>query len=654
MKNPSSPKTRRRASAFLSGLLAASLHAAPSDETGRNLADLSLEQLMNETVTSVSKKEQKLNEAPAAISVLSNDDLRRSGATSVAEALRLVPGMSVASVNSSQTAVSARGFNSLYANKLLVLVDGRAVYSPLFAGVYWELQQTTLDDVDRIEVIRGPGATVWGSNAVNGVINIVTRSAKDTQGTLIYAGGGDVQQTMGGVRQGGRIGEKTYYRVYANEQSRDDYLLPGGAPAQDNWASQQGGFRFDHYADEATQMTWQTEMTSADFNDRQSDTYNFNTLGRWTRDWSDRSGLEFQTYYDRTHRDELTGAYTTIDTVDLSLQHRFGIGERNDVIWGLGYRHIDGKAKQTNPFLVVRSPDFDQQIVSAFVQDDIKLVPDKLTLTAGTKLEHNNYTGIEIQPSVSLVFTPTKRQTLWAAVSRAVRTPSVLEASPTFAPVFGAPFIGPGAILYVPTLVGNPGVASETLWAYELGWRIQPADRVSVDVSLFYNDYENLITVGNPSVFIPGVPTGIAELPWTNDLQGHTYGGEASVTVSPSDHWRVTAAYSLLIANIRGPAPFAETSENSAPRHQVSLRSAYDFTKQWSLDGQVRFVDAIEGVPAYVTADLRLSYRPNDHLEFALVGQNLLDPSHPEQATAAFTASSEVPRGFYGKITWHF
>ncbi|MBC8041455.1 MAG: TonB-dependent receptor, partial [Opitutaceae bacterium] len=282
------------------------------------------------------------------------------------------------------------------------------------------------------------------------------------------------------------------------------------------------------------------------------------------------------------------------------------------------------------------------------------LVPDRLTLTAGTKLEHNDYTGIEIQPSASLVYTPTKRQTLWASVSRAVRTPSVLEAGQTFAPVFGAPFIGPGGILYIPTLVGNPGVASETLWAYELGWRIQPTDRVSVDVSLFYNDYENVITVGSTPVFVPGVPTGVAELPWSNDLQGHTYGGEASVTVSPTDHWRVTAAYSLLIANIRGPAPFAETSENSAPRHQISLRSAYDFTKQWSLDGQFRFVDSIEGVPAYVTADLRLSYRPNDHLEFALVGQNLLDPSHPEQPNTPFAPSSEVPRGFYGKITWHF
>lgn len=654
MKTLCSSKIRRPVSALLTGLLAASLHANHADNTGPDLADLSLEQLMNETVTSVSKKEQKLNEAPAAISVLSNDDLRRSGATSVAEALRLVPGMSVASVNSSQMAISSRGFNNLYANKLLVLVDGRAVYSPLFAGVFWELQQTTLDDVDRIEVIRGPGATVWGSNAVNGVINIVTRSAKDTQGTLIYAGGGDVQQTMAGVRHGGRIGEKTYYRVYANEQSRDDYLLPGGAPAQDNWSSQQGGFRFDHYPEEGTQMTWQTEMTSADFSDRKSDTYNFNTLSRWTRDWSGRSGVEFQTYYDRTHRDEFTGGYTTIDTVDLSMQHRFALGERNDVIWGLGYRHIDGKAKQTNPFLVVRDPDFDQQIVSAFVQDELTLVPDRLTLTAGTKLEHNDYTGIEIQPSASLVYTPTKRQTLWAAVSRAVRTPSVLEATPSFAPLFGAPFIGPGGIFYVPTLVGNPDVASETLWAYELGWRIQPTDHVSVDVSVFYNDYDNVITVGSTPVFVPGAPTGVAELPWSNDLKGHTYGGEASVTIYPADNWRVTAAYSLLIANIRGPAPFAETSEHSSPRHQVSLRSAYDFTKRWSLDGQVRFVDSIEGVPAYVTADLRLSYRPNDHLEFALVGQNLLDPSHPEQSTAPFSTNSEVPRGFYGKITWHF
>jgi iron complex outermembrane receptor protein len=486
------------------------------------------------------------------------------------------------------------------------------------------------------------------------VINVVTRDAKETQGGLLYGGGGDVQQTLAGARYGGRIGERTYYRVYASEQSRDDYLLANGQPAQDNWSSRQGGFRLDHHPTDDTHATWQSEVGTTDFADRTAHAYNVNTLGRWTRNGSDRSGVEVQAYYDRTHRDDPLTSASTVDTLDFTLQHRFGIGERNDVIWGLGYRFIDGKVAPTSAFIFIPDSTFDQQLFSAFVQDEIQLVPDKLTLTVGTKLEHNDYTGFEIQPSLQLVFKPAEKHTLWASVSRAVRMPSVLEAGSAFNIFYGAPIVGPGGGLYVPTLVGNPDVASERLWAYEAGWRVQPTARVSVDVALFYNNYQDLITVGDVSNFVPGVPVGSAEIPWSNDSSGWTYGGEASVTVSPTDNWRLTAAYSLLIAHVEGLEPFAENSERSAPKNQISLRSAYDFSRRISLDGQLRYVDPILGVPAYLTADLRLSYRPNDHLEFALVGQNLFDPQHPEQATAAFVTTSEVPRGFYGKITWTF
>jgi iron complex outermembrane receptor protein len=649
-----SARFRLRSAALLCAILTSSLHADDPVRPEKNLADLSMEELMNETVTSVSKKEQKLSDAAAAISVLTNEDLRRSGATSLVDALRLVPGMNVASTNSAQTAVSARGFNNLYANKLLVLVDGRSVYSPVFSGVFWEQQLVMLDDVDRIEVIRGPGATVWGANAVNGVINVVTRDARDTQGTLLYGGGGDVQQTLAGARHGGRIGEHTYYRVYANEQSRDDYLLAKGASAHDNWSSQQGGFRLDHHPTDDTQATWQSEVTTTDFADPAADAYNVNTLGRWTRDGSDRSGVEVQAYYDRNHRADPLSSSSTVDTLDFTLQHRFGLGERNDVIWGLGYRFIDGRISATNPAVMVPDPAFRQHVFSAFVQDEITLVPDKLTLTLGTKLEHNDYTGFEVQPSVHLVFKPTEKQTLWASVSRAVRTPSVLEAGTAYNIIYGAPVFDSLGNAYLPTLVGNPDVSAERLWAYELGWRIQPTSRVSVDVALFYNDYQDLMTIGNDPRLVPGIPIGTAEYSWTNESSGRTYGGEASVTVAPTDTWRLTAAYSLLVARIQGTQPGAEASERSSPKNQISLRSAYDFNKHWSLDGQLRYVDSIQGVPAYLTADLRLSYRPNDHLEYALVGQNLLDPSHPEQAATPFVLASEVPRGFYAKITWRY
>ena len=647
---------RRALRTLLYATTAMALHAGDeSAATARDYGDLSLEELMKETVTSVSKKEQKRTDAAAAVTVLSNDDLRRSGVTSLPDALRLVPGMEVASVNSSQTSVSARGFNTLYANKLLVLVDGRAVYNPLFAGVYWDLQHPMLEDVDRIEVIRGPGATIWGANAVNGVINVVSRDAGETQGGLLYGGGGDVQQTLAGARYGGRIGEHTYYRVYGGEQSRDDYRLADGRPAQDNWTSRQGGFRLDHHPTEGTHATWQSEITSADLADRTSEAYNAHTLGRWTRDWSDRSSLEVQAYYDRTHRDELATVRSTVDTVDLSLHHRFAAGERHDLIWGLGYRFIDGEVSPTNPFILVDDGRFRQELFSGFVQDEIELLPDRLTFTAGTKLEHNDYTGLEIQPGASLVFKPVEKQTLWASVSRAVRTPSVLEGARVFSPLYGAPVAGPGGGVYLPTLVGNPDAGSERLWAYELGWRIQPRPRVSVDLALFYNRYDDVITTGITPRFIPGAPVGTAELLWFNGLAGHTYGGETSVTVSPSDNWRLIASYSLLISRIEDTQSAPATIENeSSPEHQLSLRSAYDFNRRLSLDGQLRYVDAILGVPAYLTADLRLSYRPNDRLEFALVGQNLLDHHHPEQADVPFATVAEVPRSFYGKLTWRF
>ncbi|MGV3753774.1 MAG: TonB-dependent receptor plug domain-containing protein [Verrucomicrobiota bacterium] len=653
--------TRRRATgtaigAFLSVFLGVSAGAAESAavKDSGSLGDLSLEELMNETVTSVSKKEQKLSDAAAAISVLTNDDLRRSGAVTVADALRLVPGLNVGSANSSQWAISARGFNNVFSNKLLVMVDGRAVYTPLFAGVYWDMQQTMLEDVDRIEVIRGPGATIWGANAVNGVINVVTRSAKETQGGMIYGGGGNVHLAMGGARYGGKVGEHTYYRVFGGYQLKDDFRLATGQPADDGWQSGNGGFRIDSYPQEGTHLTWQMEATTVDLDDHASDGYNFNTLGRWTRELSARSSFEVQAYYDRTYRNEATRARPLIDTIDLTAQHTFGLGERNDVIWGGGYRFAGSSIKQTTPLAAVRDGRFSQQIFSAFIQDEFKVVPDKLTLTAGTKLEHNDFTGFEVQPSLRAVFKPTERQTVWAAASRAVRTPSSLEAHDVFAIPLGAPFVGPGGGLFVPTLVGGD-VSSEVLWAYELGYRIQAADRVSVDLAVFYNDYSDLLTPGSISQFIPGAPVGVAETPWANSQSGETYGGELSVTMSPTDHWRLTASYSLLLANLHGPATTTpETTERSAPRHQLGLRSSYDFSKAFSVDAQARYVDNIQAVSAYITADVRLSYRVNDRLELSLVGQNLLDNQHPEQAVIVLTTSAEVPRGVYGKITWRF
>ena len=653
-----SPATSSSRSALRLALLRSSLAAAPAltrAQTIPNYGDLSLEELMNETVTSVSKREQKRTDAATAITVLTNDELRRSGAVSIPDALRLVPGLAVASVNASQFSVSSRGFSNLFANKLLVLVDGRAVYSPVFAGVYWDVEQAMLEDVDRIEVIRGPGATVWGANAVNGVINIVSRDARDTQGALVYGSAGDVLETDSGVRYGGRIGERTYYRVYAGVRSVDDHPLANGRPAGDGWQGQQGGLRLDHYVSEDTQLTWQAGGTGFDTDDDAIEDYNANTLGRLTRRWSDRSSLEIQTYFDRTMRNEPERARLRTDTGDFSAQHTFGIGERHDVIWGLGYRAIESEVDQTSPLLEVRNDEARTDLYSFFVQDEFQVLPEKLTLTSGVKIEHNDYTGFEVQPGLRLALKPTARQTLWTAVSRAVRTPGSLEGQDLLAIATGAPFVGPGGGLYLPRVTGNADLASEELWAYECGYRVQPVSRVSVDLALFYNVYEDLASASQVTGFVPGLPLGTAEIPFANLLSAQTYGGELAVTVSPVDAWRLTGSYSLLLADVNGPVSAdLDALEHSAPRHQATLRSSHDLTRRLCVDGQLRYVDAIRFVPSYFTADLRIAYRLSDRLEIALVGRNLLQDQHLEQGPSFFTDTAEVPRSFHGKLTWRY
>lgn len=632
--------------------MAAALAAEELDVN--DLRDLSIEELLNIEVTSVTLKEARQIDSPAAISVLSNDDIQRSGATSLAEALRLVPGLHVAAVNSSQHAISARGFGSVFSNKMLVLVDGRAVYTPLFAGVFWDLQQQMLDDLDRVEVIRGPGGAIWGANAMNGVINVVSQSADQTQGLHSYLGGGNVHQAMGGVRYGGTIGEDLYYRVFASYNRTDDYLQASGAGAGDAWQSTQGGFRFDYLPSSDIHATWQGDATFLDLYDGTSSASNVNTLARWTKTFSKRSNFEVQTYYDRTARDEAQRASSVMDIFDIRFQHQFGLGRSHSITWGGGYRWMHSTLSQITPRLVVRREKLDLNLFSFFVQDEWVVVPDLLTLVGGAKLEHNDYTGIEVQPSLRAVSKPGKGQTLWASVSRAVRTPSAVEGQGIFAIPNGPPFAAPGGP-YVPTVVGTGEPGAEVLWAYEMGYRIQPQKQLSIDLAAFYNRYTDLSGVGGFSRFTPGVPVGTAEMPFKNVMSAETYGGELSVTAAPTKRWRVTTNYSLMFANFHGPvASDPEGQERNIPTHQASIRSSHDLTDKLSFDVQLRYVDQIDQVPAYFTADLRLLYRVNDRLDLSIVAQNLLQDQHLEQSQQILTVTTEVPRGVYGKVTWRF
>jgi len=619
-----------------------------------SLADLSIEQLLNESVNSVTKTTTRQFDSPAAISVLSNEDIQRSGATHLGDALRLVPGLNVGVVNSSQFAISARGFSSVFANKMLVLMDGRAVYNATFGGVFWDLQQPMIEDLDRIEVIRGPGAAIWGANAMNGVINIVSLSARDTQGGMAYLGGGNVHQKLAGGRYGGMIGEDIYYRIFASTQSNDDYRLNDGQSAEDGWRSWHGGFRLDQYADADTHLTWQADTTVMSLNEGTSDAYNFNTLGRWVHELSGQSEIELQAYYDRIERDDTNRAKFNVDTFDISAQHRFSLGEKHDITWGLGYRFITQSVEQTTSLVTIREDSFNRNLFSLFVQDEWKMLKDQLSVTSGVRLEQNDYTGFEYQPNLRAVFKPTVKQTLWAAVSRAVRTPSALESEDVFGVALGSPFLAPGGP-YIPRAVGNRDPVAEVLWAYEMGYRVQPHESISIDASAFYNHYTDLIALDGIDRLVPGAPLGTAEIPFDNNMSAELYGGEISLTASPSDAWRLTASYSLIFANIHAPASSSpEIQEKSIPTHQVVLRSSYDFSRRMSLDLQVRYVDQMESVRAYVTADLRLLYRVNDRMDVSLVAQNLFADQQLEQRTLPATVTTSVPRGIYGKITWRF
>lgn len=622
----------------------------------RNFADLTLEELLRESVTSVSLREQRIGDVASAISVMSNEDLRRTGVSSVADAMRLVPGMNVGYVSAGHWAVSARGFNHLYANKLLVLVDGRPVYMPLFAGVYWDTTRPMLEDVDRIEVIRGPGATVWGANAVNGVINVVTRNAADTQGTFVYGGLGSDNEWAGGVRYGGAAGEKVFYRVFAESQRSGPFRNANGGEAKDAWLSRQIGTRFDYLPEAETKFTWQADFSLAEQEDDPSHGYLFSTLGRWVRNLEAGGHVEAQIYYDRAHRDETIRSIWTSDTADVSLHHTFDPDERHTVVWGAGYRFTSLRVGEKNPTAIVTNPELDLHLASVFVQDEFRIVPEKWVLTGGVKLEHNDFTGVEVQPSVRTVWKPTPAQTVWGAISRAVRTPSALEDQNVFVMESGAPFPGPDGEWYVPILTGDDAPDSEVVWSYELGWRTQPGRRVSVDVAAFYNRYLGLIMPDTNVRFVPGLPFGQARMPFTNVGDGTTYGAEINVVVSPTEGWKLNVSHSILIQDLEIATVHID------PKHQTVVRSSHDLGDKVTIDLQLRrvgdfyYTDFVTTgrVPPYTEADVRLAYRPNKTLEISVTGRSLLNEQHQEQGFMVYATRSEVPRRVFGQVTLRF
>ena len=644
-----------------------------------DLVDLDIEELMalDVRVTSVAKKPQKLSEAPAAVYVITAEDIRRSGATSIPEALRMVPGLHVARIDASKWAISARGFTDKYANKLLVMIDGRTVYTPAFGGTFWDVQDTLLEDIERIEVIRGPGAALWGANAVNGVISIVTKSARDTQGGLVTGGFGTEERAFGGFRYGGKLGERAYYRVYAKCFDRDGSVDGAGHHTQDDWHAGRFGFRMDWDLSTADLLTVQGDyykMTSGEtltiptltppyeriFDDTTYASGHY-ILARWQHTLSATSDMALQFYYSRTER-TTSSLDECRDTLDLDFQHRFALGERHSILWGLGFRRTSDHFDNLAPLGLSFLPDErDDNLFSAFVQDEIALVRDRLVLTVGSKFEHNDYTGFEVQPSARLLWTPHPRHTLWAAASRAVRTPSRDTDDLRFG---SAAFpLAPSGTPAVLTVFGDRGTESEELAAYELGYRVKVTDRLSLDVAAFYNDYRNLITAEAGAPFMemsPAPPHLIIPLVYDNKMDGETYGVEVAAECDVTERWKLRAGYSFLNVRLHPHSSSTDTrceeAERRSPHNQFHIRSFLDLPGNLELDTALYYVDSLPtcDVGSYVRVDARLAWRPRDGLEVALTLQNLLDAQHREFTERTGTQAREFQRAAYLSVRCEF
>lgn len=645
---------------------AMNLSAANATELNPNeLLNLSLEQLSNIEVTSVSKRSEKANEAAAAIFVITPEDLRRSGATSIPEALRMVPGLNVAQSGSHQWAVSSRGSNDQFSNKLLVLIDGRTVYTPLFSGVFWDVQDVPLQDIERIEVIRGPGATLWGANAVNGVINIITKKAADTQGGIASLSVGNFRQTETVGRYGTKLGENGHIRMYAKVNDNDEARTNIGAGAGDSWNKLQTGFRADWKSGEKNSYTLQGDIYRA--NER----YKFtlptdgaprllsdhetanggNILGRWNNKISDESEVTVQMYFDDSRRSNILYS-SNIQTVDVDTQFAWTGWQGQEIVVGAAYRFIDSSTEGTD-YIRFAPPSRSDNLVSTFIQDKITILPKEVFLTLGTKLEYNEYTDFEYEPSARLSWLINENHTLWSSVSRAIRSPNVAQSDLQLsAATLAAGVIG---VRY-----GDPKTDSEEVVTYEIGYRIQPTDNTSLDIATFYNDYDKLILGMQGTPFGPittslGTYVVVPVLP-VNTGTASSYGFETVAKWNATSYAEFTASYSFMQLKFDQPDPFGFSFAGKTPINQINLRSSFDLSNNVEFDTMLYFVDNLDrlAIPQYTRLDTRLAWQPLDSLELSIVGQNLLDNQHKEFTGFLYQSQSQIPRSVYGNITWKF
>jgi iron complex outermembrane receptor protein len=646
-------------------------------EPSGDLTEKSLEDLMNIEVTSASKKEQKVFETAAAVYVITQEDIRHSGATSIPELLRTVPGLDVAHMDANKWAISPRGFNERFADKMLILIDGRAVYDPLFSGVYWDAQDTVLEDIDRIEVIRGPGATLWGANAVNGVINIITKQAKDTQGGLVTVGGGSLERGSGAVRYGGQLHGPGYYRIFAKYFNRSPFEDSFGHKAADSWDVLRGGLRTDWDLSSRDALTVQGDIyegsagqtaegllslsppMTGSFNDR-TRMNGGNVLGRWHHTSSSRFDTTFRAYYDSTERDQLGVLGEFGHAVDLDFQQHFATGHGHDLVWGAGYRY---SADRTEGSLMISFDPISRStsLYSTFLQDEITLVPGRLRVTLGTKLEHNFYSGFALQPNVRMFWSPYTHYAIWAAISRAVESSSRLDANVR---VNDDAFVDQNGVINLVSKFGRPHLPAEPTVAYELGQRAQVGKWFSFDLATFYNHYGNRHTK-EPGVpyFEDSPPPRHLVLPFYtfSKIQGETHGIEVASRFKVVNHWSLSASYTFFQIHLHAdPTSLdfttAKETEGSSPRQEFQVHSQLDLHHNLEFDTALYYVGRVPGpqIPAYTRVDARLGWRPAEAVQLSVGLQNLLDPRHPEFGSGDFVSTTQVKRSVYAKLTWRF
>lgn len=664
---------------LLAGTSLAQVQTASSTEGDKPLKQLSLQELSQIEVTTTSKKPVAANVTPAAMYVITAEDIRRSGVTSIPEALRLAPGVEVARIDSDKWSIGIRGFGSRLSRSVLVLIDGRTVYTTLLAGTYWEVQDTVLEDIDRIEVIRGPGGTIWGPNSINGVINIITKIASETHGTIASVGGGSVDQGIATFRYGGGKGPGFDYRVYGKWFTRGPEFHPDRRNF-DDWRSGQGGFRTDwtrntrdHFtvqgdlyvmrAGESVVATSYTPPFSRllDDNARLS---GGNVLGRWSRSLGEDSDVQIQAYYDRANRRE-PNFEDLRDTYDLDYTQHMRVKTRQNLTWGAGLRWSHGNDIEVVSGLTFSPASRTDSLFTGFVQDEIALVKQRLSLKLGTKLLHTNFSSFEAEPSVRLMWTPTNKSSMWAAFTHAVRTPSDAEHD-----LFLSGFVGtaPDGKPFFARFNANRHFRPEQLNGYELGFRQLIVKSLYLDVASFFSHYHDLFSediTGAPFLESrPAPPHLLLPAQFGNGLLGQTKGIELAPEWRPMNWWRLRGSYSFLHMNLEkspnsldiGTAP---QIMGSSPEHQLSVQSSFDMTKVVDLDFGYRYVSALPGqlVPSYSTADARLGWTFHPGFELSLVGRNLLQPSHPEFGTdpgvpVGATTLVGIKRSGFIKLTW--